>query len=209
MFETLYFFCYYSYLLGDLKKTKMYYTLLKNEFKTCGTQYSLKKHQFLELKKIKEAINTGNIFRNKWIDENVPSGPPKSDVKIKQPELVKRIHTQGLEQLKEILQDDGIILYNIEHSCHPYGAVDMVYMGKDTIYPVEVKRGQGEHDLIGQISKYDLFHRLQLHYKQYEHVQPVTICHSYQSFTIHELKKMDILTLSYTLTDSNISIKCI
>ena len=85
----------------------------------------------------------------------------------------------------------------------------MVYMGKDTIYPVEVKRGQGEHDLIGQISKYDLYHRLQSHYRHYEHVKSITICHSYNSFTIHELKKMDILTLSYTLTDSNISIKCI
>jgi hypothetical protein len=208
MFKTLYFFCYYSYLLGDLNKSKMYYTLLNNEFKTCGTRDSLKKHQFLELKKIKEAINTGNISRNKWIDENVPSGPSKSDVRIKQPELVGRIHTQGIEQLKEILQDD-IYLYNIEHPCHPYGAVDMVYMGKDTIYPVEVKRGRGEHDLIGQISKYDLHHRLQLHYKHYEHVKSVTICHSYNPFTIHELKKMDILTLSYTLTDSNISIKCI
>jgi len=208
MFEALYFFCYYSYLLGDLDKSKMYYTLLSNEFKTYGTQDSLKEHQFLELKKIKGAINTGNISRNKWINENVPSGPSKSDAKIKQPELVKRIHTQGIGQLSELLNDD-IYLYNIEHPCHPYGAVDMVYMGKDTIYPVEVKTGQGEHDLIGQISKYDLYHRFQLHYKHYNYVKSVTICHSYNSFTIHELKKRDIRTLSYTLTDSNILIKCI
>ena len=205
MFEALYFFCYYSYLLGDLDKSKMYYTLLSNEFKTYGTQDSLKEHQFLELKKIKGAINTGNISRNKWINENVPSGPSKSDAKIKQPELVKRIHTQGIGQLSELLNDD-IYLYNIEHPCHPYGAVDMVYMGKDTIYPVEVKTGQGEHDLIGQISKYDLFHRLQLHYKQYEHVQPVTICHSYQSFTIHKLRTMGVKVLSYSLSDNGIKI---
>jgi len=208
MFETLYFFCYYSYLLGDLEKTQMYYTLLGNEFKACGSQDSLKEHQLIELKKIREAVSTGNISRNKWIEERSSSGPPKSDVKIKQTELVKRIHTQGLEQLSELLNDD-IYLYDIEHPCRPYGVVDMVYMGQETIYPIEIKRGQGEHDLIGQISKYDLYHRLQLHYKHYEHVRSVTICNSYNSYTIHELKKMGILTLSYTLTKSNISIKCI
>jgi len=206
MIETLYFFCYYAYLLGDLEKTRMYFSMIREIYSTHGRSDSLKEHQLLELSKIKAAISTGNISQKTW-NENTPAPSSSPDIKIKQPELVKRIHTQGLEQLKEILQDD-ISLYNIEHPCDPYGAVDMVYMGKGTIYPVEVKRGRGEHDLIGQISKYDLFHRLQLHYNQYEHVKSVTICNSYQPFTIHELRTMGVKALSYTLTDSNISIKC-
>lgn len=209
MIETLFFFCYYAYLLGDFKKAQMYFSMIREEYSVRGRPYSLKEYQLFELKRIKEAITTGNISRNKWLNENIISGPvSSSDINIKQPELVRRIHTQGLEQLKEILQDD-IYLYNIEHPCHPYGAVDMVYMGENTIYPVEVKRGRGEHDLIGQISKYNLYHRLQLHYKHYEHVQSVTICNSYQPFTIHELRTMGIKALSYTLTKSDILIKCI
>lgn len=206
MFETLYFFCYYSYLLGDLDKTRMYYTLLSKEFKTNGTPDSLKEHHLIELKEIREAVTTGNISRNKWVDENNTPGPPKSEVKIKQTELVKRIHTQSLEQLSELLEDD-LYLYSIEHPCKPYGAVDMVYMGRETVYPVEVKTGQGEHDLIGQINKYDLYHRLQLHLKHYEYVRSVTICNSYHPFTINELKKMGIQTLSYSLTDNSMLIK--
>lgn len=204
MIETLYFFCYYAYLLGDLEKTRMYFSMIREIYSTHGRPDSLKEHQLYELKKIKDAIATGNIAQKKWNEDTpAPSGSP--DVKIKQPELVKRIHTQGLEQLKEILQDD-VHLYNIEHPCAPYGAVDMVYMGKNTIYPVEVKTGRGEHDIIGQISKYDLYHRLQLHYNQYEHVRSVTICNSYQPFTVHELRTMGILPLSYSLTDNSIRI---
>ncbi len=181
MIKSLFFTCYYAYLLGNLEKSQMFYSLLRDEFSTHGKPDSLDKHQILELKKVKEALTTGRISRNKWLDEvsTMPSSSP--GVTIKQPELVKRIHTEVFKQLKEILQDD-IYLYNIEHPCGSYGAVDMVYMGNGTVYLVEVKRGCGEHDLIGQISKYDLHHKLHLHYRQYGHVQPVTICNSYLPF---------------------------
>lgn len=207
MIETLFFFCYYAYLLGDLDKSQMYFSMIREEFKSYGKRDSLKDHQLIELSKIKEAISTGCISRNKWLDEETPpAGPPRaSDVAIKQPELVKKIHTEGLEQLKSLLGDD-IYLYNIEQPCGSYGAVDMVYMSKDTVYPIEVKRDRGEHDLIGQIGKYDLHHRLQLHYKHYEHVRPVTICNSYDPFTIHELKMMGVAVLNYSIHKEGIKI---
>lgn len=206
MIESLYFFCYYAYLLGNFEKTHMYYAMIRDEYKINGDKDSLKKHQLLELKKIKEAINTGNMSKNKWLDESISQiSVGSSDVTIKQKKLVKKIHENGLEQLKEILQDN-LYLYNIEHPCGSYGAVDMVYMGKNTIYPLEVKRGRGGHDLIGQISKYDLYHRLQLHYKHYEHVQSVTICNSYDPFTIQELRTMGVIPLNYSLNKNSIKI---
>lgn len=203
MIETIYFFCYYAYLLGDKEKTSMYYSLLRDEFKVTGTVNSLKPAQLLELKKIKQDLENNTISHNKWIEETYPISP--NPVNIKQMELVKRIHTQGIEQLKTLLKDD-VNIYSIEHPCGPYGAVDMVYRGLETIYPVEVKRNIGEHDLIGQISKYDLYHRLQLHYKHYDYVQAVTICNSYQPFTLNELKKKGIITLSYSLEDNGINL---
>jgi len=206
MIEPLYFFCYYAYLLGDLEKTRMYFSIIREEYKSCGKPDSLKEYQLIELKKIKEALTTGNISRNKWLDETITDSSYSSEIKIKQVELVRRIHIEGLEQLKEILQDD-LWLYNIEHPCGSYGAVDMVYMGKDTIYPVEVKRARGGHDLIGQISKYDLYHRLQLHYNHYKYVQSVTICNSYDPFTIRELQMMGIRMLKYSFSKDKILIK--
>ncbi len=205
MLETLFFQCYYAYLQGNLQKAQMFYSLIRDEFKTSGNPDSLKKHQLYDLKKIKDAIETGKISRSNWL-EDVPQGPTSSpDVEIMQPELVKKIHTEGLDQLKEILDDD-IHLYNIEHPCGSYGAVDMVYIGKTTIYPLEVKRATGGHDLIGQISKYDLYHRLQLHYKHYEHVQSITLCNSYLPFALKELKSMGVRTLNYALNKEGIKI---
>ena len=205
MIETLFFFCYYAYLLGDLKKTEMYYSLLKSEFREIGRKDSLEHYQYIELKKIKNALESGNISKKKWID-NLVIPHINSEITIKQTELVRKIHTEGIDQLKNIF-NDNVSIYNIEHPCGFYGAVDMVYKGRDTIYPVEVKRGKGEHDILGQIGKYDLYHRLRLHYKHYKYVQPVTICNSYHEFVLNELKQMSVFTLLYTISGKKILIK--
>ena len=54
MIEPLYFFCYYAYLLGDLEKTRMYFSIIREEYKSCGKPDSLKEYQLIELKKIKD-----------------------------------------------------------------------------------------------------------------------------------------------------------
>jgi hypothetical protein len=201
MVEALFFSCYYSYLLGNLEKTSLYYSLLKEEFKNNGKRDSLREHQFRELKKIKIALDTGNITTKKWIEDDPIIGSPQVETSdMKQKELVRKIHEQGLNQLKDIVQDD-LYLYNIEHPCPPYGQVDMVYRGKDTVYPIEVKKDIGKHDLIGQIYKYDLFHRLMLHYKHYDFVKSVTICQAYQPYVVTELKQMDVVTILYSWND--------
>ena len=206
MIETLFFVCYYAYLLGNLKEAKLSYSLLKDEFKTSGHEGSLKPYQFTELKKIKIALETGFISQKKWLDENVSDCGQQESNDIQQKELVRIIEGQGRKILEEIFQDN-LYLYNIEHPCPPYGQVDMVYMGKKTIYPVEVKKDIGKHDLIGQIYKYDLYHRLRLHYKFYERVQSVTICQSYQPYVISELKQADIRVLLYSLNKNILLIR--
>jgi hypothetical protein len=203
MLESIYFQCYYAYLRGNLIQAHRYYTILKNEFKTAGSEKSLNPTQLAELKKIKEAIETGNIAKNKWLEEPVVSGTSTETAEIRQNELVKKIHYQGLEQLKKILSDD-LWLYNIEHPCGEYGAVDMVYMGKKTVYPLEVKKDQGRHDLIGQLSKYDLFHKLHMHYKTYETVQSVAVCGAYEPYTLRELKQLGFKTIAYSLKDEKL-----
>jgi hypothetical protein len=206
MLEALYFTCYYAYLQGDLKTAQIYYTFLKVEFEIRGSKDSLSPRQFNELKKIKAAIETGNIAKNKWLDEPAISGPAQPTAEIRQSELVKKIHYQGLGQLKNILNDD-LYLYNVEHPCGNYGAVDMVYTGNETVYPLEVKKDQGRHDLIGQLSKYDLYHKLRLHYKHYREVQSVAICRSYEPFALKELKQLGFVTIQYSLIDDSIQLR--
>ena len=205
--ETLYFYTYYAYLLGNLKDAGMYYSLLKDEFKESGRPDSLESYQFLELKRIKHALDTGDIAQASGIECPVLSGPqagaPSSTV---QKELIKEVYLQGTEQLKGILDERNLYLYNIEHPCGEFGYVDMAYRGEDTAYPVEVKKDQGKHDLIGQINKYTLFYRLQLHLKHYNFVKPVTICQSYLPYVQKELKKYGVLTLIYQRFNNSIKL---
>ena len=202
MIETLYFSCYHSFLLGDQQKTRIYYELLKEEFKLNGTPSSLKQPYLIELKKIKHALETGASAFNTWADDDkYLEGPsaPQTPAGFSQDYLVRHINT-NVQQLSALLKDN-LTLYNIEHPCDPYGAVDMVFMGEKTVYPVEVKKDQGRHDLIGQIYKYDLYHKLRLRYKFYERVQSVTICQSYEPYTLKSLKQAGIKTFLYTLNE--------
>jgi hypothetical protein len=205
LIETLYFLCYYAYLKADLEKATMYYALLRDEFREKGRRDSLREDQYRELAKVKRALDTGLIPTTMWLEEpntTLDTGDTsKPDHVMKQDKLVRLIHTQGLNYIKNILEDD-VYLNNIEQPCAPYGAVDMVYMGKKTVYPLEVKKDQGRHDLIGQIYKYDLYHKLRLHYKFYERVQSVTICRSYDALTLEELKKMGVIPLIYSIGNS-------
>jgi hypothetical protein len=207
MIESLYFSCYYAYLRGNLEQTQMYYSILKEEVKITGFKNSLNSRQLLELKKIKDALKSGTISKNTWLDDPHATGTPAlPSAAVRQEDLVKQIHIHGLEQLKNILQDD-LYLYNIEHPCGEYGAVDMVYMGKETIYPLEVKKDQGRHDLIGQLNKYDLYHKFFLHYKLYTDVQSVAICSSYEPYTLKELKQLGFKTILYSTHDNHLQLK--
>lgn len=196
--ETLYFQCYYGFLLGDYQKAITFYELLKEEFASTGNVQSLQPHQFKQLSLIRDSLKTGSLPHTQWVEPTSVSTSPGA-MASSQTELIKRIHFQGVSRLKEIL-DAPLELYNIEHPCGQYGRVDMVYMGNRTVFPVEVKKGEAEHDIIGQIAKYDLYHRLRLHYKHYDFVTSVTICASYPSYVLQELKKHGVTTVVYQLT---------
>lgn len=206
MINTLYFKCYYSFLRSNISDTEMYYSFLKEEYRKRKDRNALKIHQLYELKRIREALNTGNLPRGSWLDETPILGPlTQPTAEFKQNMLAMMID-KNKDQLKELLKDD-LSLYNIEHPCGDFGKCDMVYMGKDTVYPLELKKDQGRHDLLGQIEKYDLYHQFRLHYRHYDFVQGVTVCSSYDSFTLKELKKMRVKTIVYSIVKDKLSLK--
>lgn len=194
MVESLYFSCYYAFLLGKMADASMYFDLLRDEFRE--TREPLKDHQMRELANIRAALVTGNVARKVWLDESVGefNNPSYEKNDTLQDDLVKRLHVSG--QMKAFLGD--VRLLNVEQPCPPYGRVDMVYTDGTTVFPVEVKTNRGEHDILGQIGKYDLYHRLRLHLKFYEFVKPVTVCQSYDDYTLTELKSMGVLTLAHS-----------
>ncbi len=207
MVESLYFQTYKAFLLGDLTNAKMYFEFLVEEFRNKKNPKALSNNQLIVLKTIRSALQSGMIEKQQWVSESsIPLYNPQEIPDINQVELVRRIHFGGLKRLAELLRAPDLELYNIEHPCGAYGAVDMVYKSKDIVYPVEVKRHEGKHDLIGQIGKYDLHFKLNLSLKHYEVVQPVTLCNSYNSHTLAELKRMSVVTLRYSIIDDEIKI---
>lgn len=208
MLESIYFPCYYSFLVGDIVRAQMYYDVLREEFSANGSLTALPPHYLEQLAIIRDALRIGFIPAKKWLTEETPFSLPAAGAPVNtvQKDLVKDIHTWGFLQLQRLLEDESLYLYNLEHPCLPYGYVDMVYRGKSTAYPIEVKKDCGEHDLVGQIGKYDLHHRLNLHLKHYDFVRSVTICRTYQPYALQELKAMGIMTLIYTGTGRTLSI---
>jgi len=206
MIEALFFQCYYAYLEGDLNKTSMLFDFLKEECKLRGKSDSLTQAQLQDLKKVKIALDTGNVPRTVWIDEELAySGEKDTMVSIRQSDLVEKIHKEAVGSLREWLSKD-LYLHNIEHPCPPYGVVDMLYMSSDTAYPLEVKKDKAKHDIIGQIMKYDLHCRFKLHLKFYEKVQPVTVCGAYDGNTLKELKKYGVKTFKYTILENRVKL---
>lgn len=204
MVEALYFQTYYAYLKGNLSDARMFFEFMVDEFKIKKNPKALTKKQLLQLKEIKSAIKNGKVKNSAWVTEENKTVSNKNDPDIKQTELVKKIHFEGIETLRKVLDSDSLELHNIEHPCDKFGAVDMVYRDQDTFYPVEVKRHEGKHDLIGQIAKYTLYFKLGLHLKLYSDVQPVTICNNYNPHTLTELKRMSVITLKYDLRNDKI-----
>lgn len=196
MIDTIYHRCLYAYLKGSRKETSMYFDMLRDEFKLSGKVNSLTGSQYRTLKDIRQALNTGAMTQRSWVDDSSVA-PPQEGLEARQDELVRRIHKEAIDDLKDIL-GQGLWLENLEHPCPPYGRVDMLYRTEDTALPVEIKRKAGGHDLIGQILKYDLYVRLRLHYHLYAHVLPVTICSGYDQHVLHELKSHGVKTLVYS-----------
>jgi hypothetical protein len=208
MLETLFFKTYHSYLEGNLRDTEMYLAFMKKECKLHPGENTLNEHYIPELKKIITAVKTKSIPRQEWLSDPVPSDSTGAKTSLKQAALVKLIHEQGFNSLAAILQvDKGFKLHNIEHPCPPFGAVDMFYQDSITCYPLEVKKDRGEHDIIGQIMKYELFCKRRLHIKAYYKVQPVTVCACYDTFTLGQLKQLGVVTIKYTETDGSITLK--
>jgi hypothetical protein len=205
LIETLFYHTYYSYLLGDIEKTQMYFAMLKDEFRARADRTALTTYQLQELKKIRTALHTGTIATDQWVTEvQSPETKEKEDAP-KQNDLVKRLHEDAVGSLRSYVgSNESFEIYNVEHPCGPHGRVDMVYRDSETMYPVEIKRNEGQHDLIGQIAKYDLYFKMHLHLKMYKRVQPVTICRGYNSHVLSELKRMCVETLRYAIVNKRL-----
>lgn len=208
MIETIYHMCHHAYLLGDKKWAGVYFDLLKDEFNRAPSKKALTEDQYRTLRDIRNALRSGKISSGAWLTEMETPPEGQKEIEGDQALLVRRLHTEALPDIETAL-GQKLFLRNLEHPCPPYGRVDMLYMSEDTAYPVEVKCGDGSHDLIGQILKYALYMKLKLIYKLYSRVRPVTICAGYSPHVLRELKTNGVKTLLYTKSSGKIGVRSV
>lgn len=211
MMEALFFRCYYAYLKGDFKEAKLFFDFLKEEFHNTRDKNALNKYQLNQLKEVSVALKTGKVSAGKWIEQNeedIKIEKGKSDKNHKQ--LVRAIYDSS-NQLKDLLGicDESFHVDNIEQPCGNNERIDMVYMDSVYAYPVEVKPGLGGHDVVGQILKYDLSLRMNLHLKFWKEVKPITICWDYSDFARKELKKRNVITIKHSSTEKGLKLQLI
>lgn len=208
MVDTLYFKCYYAYLQKDLAEAQLSFDMLKDELKSTKGPNPLSKDKLVVLSKIRDSLRSGVISGSSWVDDSVPIRIPKQSGDIfhgNQDDLVKKIYYEAKAELGQLLgADSSFYLDNLEHPCGIHGAVDMVYADRTTIYPIEVKKDEGKHDIISQISKYDLSFKMHLHLNIYSKVIPATLCASYQNNVIKELKSLGVQVLLYRILDNKV-----
>jgi hypothetical protein len=211
MLETLFYKTYYAYLKGDIESAKLFFDFLREEFKLNKSEKTLPVHHLRILKDIRKAIDSGETNPLLWVPEqNLRIEPTSEESDIKQNALVKKIHQEALKSLRTLLNsDNSLYLANIEHPCGKYGRIDMLYQNKDTAYPIEIKKDQGRHDLIGQIDKYTLYFKMLLHLNHFKYVQPVTICGSYDPLTLTELKRRAVIPIKYFLVNDSVSLNMV
>lgn len=91
----------------------------------------------------------------------------------------------------------------------PYGRVDLLYKKEKSIFPCEVKLDVGDHSIVTQIEKYIQSYYLLLHYNHWDQIQGITLAKNYTEFSLKELKKLDVLILTYSLQNNKLKFNCI
>lgn len=210
MITVLFHKCYYAFLRGDFEESRIFFDLLKEEFREVGDRNALNKHQLRLLKRAKTAIDTGKVSQAAWLQN--PNLNNADEAKKLKPDkthkqLVRAIYEESA-QLKELIGNtlEGFCLHNIEHPCPPHGRADMLYLDNVYAYPIEVKPGAGGHDVVGQILKYEQSLRMLLHIRTWEDVRPITICWDYSEFALKALKGFGITTLKYRTTKKGLKL---
>lgn len=207
MLKALFHRCYYSYLRGDLEEAKMFFEFLRDEYRKSGDKNALSPYQLRLLRTVRDALRGKEVRSVTW-EEDLPAEalkPPENDQSHR--DVVREIH-RSIKQLQNALGRSvgELRLHNIEHPCPP-GRMDMLYLDDVFAYPVEVKPEAGKHDIVGQILKYDLSCRMNIHLGFWQDVQPVTVCGGYSKWALRELKKHGVITILHTNSKNGLNLK--
>jgi RecB family endonuclease NucS len=201
--ELLYYHLNSAVLLGNRDTAKMYLEMLRAEFNENETAFDVLRQEGLwdNLIKLGNAVDQGLTIKNFNFTDNSDDAEiteKDEDRSIDEKSLVKLI-CENVESLRTLLKtDEKLYVHNIEQPTQ-YGRIDIVLMGGDTAYLVEVKKGDARYSVISQIDKYMLDYNLKLILKLWKKVVGVVIANAYIGRVINELVGLNVIPIKYRL----------
>lgn len=118
--------------------------------------------------------------------------------------LEDMIVTECMPQLNQLLGTEMKIIdrqYKTKH-----GSIDIICKDARSVYILELKRDVANHKIVGQLMKYAIHFQKRLIYNIWDNVGAICIAGNYDSFTYNELKKLNVRTISYSITDGKLKL---
>lgn len=199
----------------DLKKGKMYATLLRDKFPGVEERDYLRDNllttrQWEDLRRLVEILKTGQTkvdivdlgkVDNKNIHKQVLTDYEKTIAKKIIAKPARIIEALKLSELTDIM---------MEWVLDEYGRCDLRIRDKDSLYVVEIKDETADHKIIGQVVKY--IHgalRIMKNCPQYNYVTGVVIAPSYTKDTLIQLKSRGIIALVIDTSGIDYRLECV
>lgn len=201
--ETLFYKLNNSVLLGEIENAKMYLAMLREEYENDNKTFDVLKQDYRwdRLTQLGYVVDNNLVVKNfEYVDDanDFDDNNRNVDERFKEEKLLVKTVCENASLLKEILNaSDNFYLVSTEFPTR-YGNVDIVAQDNDTIYVIELKKGDARYAIISQIDKYMLHFNLLLINKMWRKVVGVAIANSYIGRVLKELVKLNVISIKYT-----------
>lgn len=200
-----------NYVDGNFEKSIFYRRLVESTINTSPDIYKqLDKYDKYRYRTMCNSLNTGD-YTNKlskfFVNEESQralSNDESNDISINEKKLVRMIIKNEVLLRKVIKKDLRLACTELKT---PYGYVDLVGYTKEYAVPIEVKLKTANHSIIGQILKYMKYFVYRLNYGLYRDVVGVLIAKGYTEDVLQECKKINVVPLTYNLSENSFSIQ--
>jgi RecB family endonuclease NucS len=210
--ELLYYDLNNSVLLGNSENAKMYLTMLREEYEIDSNAFDvlIKDGRWLHLRQLSQSVDEGLVIKNydfKDDCEDVVENVERDESQSKDQLSLVKLICSHLDLLRSLLgASENLCTYNIEQPTQS-GNIDIVFQDNDTMYLVEVKKGDARYSVISQIDKYVLDYNLRLILKLYKKVVGVVIANGYIGRVTRELVKIGVIPIKYRLEDNVLNMR--
>lgn len=195
-----------SYTNNNRKSCHMWLQALKNESSKIDQTLDslLSPYQLDDLASLVDAVEHDHYARILHRHDDADEGGVFNQPLGACVEHEKHLQTMLLDpdnlSLVAKLTFPDMTLYDMEHITY-HGRVDLVCQLPRTIIIIELKRGLGDHSLVGQCLKYMEHFEKRMLWNLWDRVECITIASQYTHFAYKELKRLGIQTLKYGLVN--------